>query len=153
MAKKVKKKTVKTKRYSKEERIIFLKKIGETNAAGLRENSTPQEKILYKYLKELGYKFEFQVPIVISTMKVPKLYILDFLLTTYNIFIECDGRQHNSKEGLKSDNLRSKRLATLGYIPLRFTNRQITTYTRNQIKQIIDHKIEMLKSRHSLDIK
>lgn len=142
MAKKVKKKTVKTKRYSKEERMIFLKKIGETNAAALRLSATPHEKILYQYLKELGYKFEFQVPIITKNLK---LYIVDFLLTTYNIFIECDGSQHNTKEGLKADNLRSKRLLAMGYRPLRFANRQIMTLTRNQIKEIIDTRISMLK--------
>ena len=130
--------------------MIFLKKIGETNAKSLRLTSTPEEKILYKYLKELGYKFEFQVPIIIP-LRVPKLYIVDFLLDTYKIFIECDGRQHNTKEGLASDNLRSRRLKTLGYQPLRFTNRQIKTFTRNQIKEVIENRINMLKEVKDLE--
>lgn len=146
MAKKKKKLTKKTQRYSKEERIIFLKKIGETNAKSLRELATPHEKILYKYLKELGYKFEFQVPIIIGTMKVPKLYIVDFLLTDYQLIIEADGLStHGTKEAIKADNYRSKKLKEVGYSVLRFWNKQISTYSRNQIKEIIDLRISMLK--------
>jgi len=146
MAKKVKKKTVKTKRYSKEEKIVFLKKIGKTNAEALRLSATPYELIIQQHLKDLGYKFEFQVPIIITSMKCPKLYILDFLLPKYNIFIECDGKHHSTKNGLKSDNLRSKRLLSMGYHPLRFTNRQIATFTKNQINDCIQNKIAMLNS-------
>ena len=102
-------------------------------------DSTGWEKILYKILKDLHYNFKFQVPIVVPVGKSYKLYILDFLLTDYNIFIEADGKStHGSKEQIKKDNLRSKHLLKLGLHPLRFSNKQISAFSSKQINEIIN---------------
>ena len=140
MAKKRRKKSLKGETNS-ESRVKFLTGIGKKHAKSLREKATDHEKILYKHLKELGYKFEFQVPIITNKQH---LYIVDFLLITYNIFLECDGGQHYTKEGLRADNLRSKRLRKEGYEPLRFANKQIVMFTKEQVDSIIKQKIQSL---------
>jgi very-short-patch-repair endonuclease len=54
----------------------------------LRNNSTPQEIILWKYLRDynLGYKFRRQHSI--------GQYIVDFCCPKQNLIIEIDGSQH-----------------------------------------------------------
>jgi very-short-patch-repair endonuclease len=129
----------KTKSDLKEEYLLTL---GKKLAVDLREKATPTEKIVYKWLKELKYNFQFQKPIVCNKKK---LYILDFYLVDYQVFIELDGRQHYTQEGLKSDNLRSKRLKKQGLHPLRFPNSQIFNLTKEKFNEIILFKIQMLK--------
>lgn len=119
----------------------FLLAKGKEFAKQLKTKATPHEKQFYKILKDLHYKFQFQVPIITNKKH---LYILDFLLTEYNIFIELDGSQHNTKAGLKKDNLRTKRLRKEGYEPIRFANKQVVTFTKDQIDTIIKTKIKLL---------
>lgn len=108
-----------------------------------RINANEYEKKLYKILKDLGYKFKFQAPLIYKTHG----YIVDYLLSDYPIFIEADGKKwHSSPEQIKKDNLRTRRIRTLGYYPIRLTNRQITTYTPKDINDIIQFKIQMLKN-------
>lgn len=101
-------------------------------------------------MDQLGIKYEFQVPIV-TLKSALKLYILDFLLIDFNIFCELDGKQHNTSEGKKYDLIRTRKLKKEGYEPLRFSNRQIHTFTLEQINKCINLKIDMLKLRNSLD--
>jgi very-short-patch-repair endonuclease len=144
----------KTKRKNKkdpEELKQFLLKQGEIFSQQLTLNATEWEKILINTLNTLGYNYKFQVPIVVPITKSYKLYILDFLLTDYNIFIEADGKAcHTSKEQIKSDNLRTKRLSKLGYVPLRLTNKQIQTFTNKQIDEILKIRINMLSNVNKL---
>ena len=143
MAKKQRKKTLKGK--TKGEILYeYLVKKGEEFSKHLRENSTIWEKSLYRTLKDLHYKFEFQVPVIVPVGKSFRLYIVDFLLTDFNIFIEADGKFHHTKENQKKDNLRTKHLSKIGYIPLRLTNSQISVYTKEQINDIIQTKLKML---------
>ena len=150
MAKKPNKKSVKNKK-DPEKLKEFLIKQGDIFAAQLKEKATGWEKILYKILKDLHYNFKFQVPIVVPVGKSYKLYILDFLLTDYNIFIEADGKStHGSKEQIKKDNLRSKHLLKLGLHPLRFSNKQISAFSSKQINEIIKVRLEMLSNVNKL---
>lgn len=143
MAKKQRKKSLKGK--TKGEVLYeYLVKKGQEFSKHLREHSTPWEKSLYKTLKDLHYKFEFQVPVIVPVGKSFRLYIVDFLLTDFNIFIEADGKFHHTKENQKKDNLRTKHLSKIGYIPLRLTNSQISVYTKEQINDIIQTKLKML---------
>lgn len=107
-----------------------------------RNNLTKWENILAKHLRDLGYRFKLQVPIIHKTNG----YILDFLLTDFPIFIEADGRQHNLPLQRKKDARRTRHLKKEGLEPLRFTNSQISTFSKETIDVVIKAKIEMLKS-------
>lgn len=141
MAKKQRKKTLKGK--TKGEVLYeYLVKKGQEFSRHLREHSTTWEKSLYKTLKDLHYKFEFQVPVICNKKK---LYIADFLLLDYSLIIEVDGVScHSSKEDQKADNLRTKRLKKEGYNVIRLWNSQVSRFTKEQIKQIIETKIALL---------
>ena len=116
---------------------------GKEFSKDLRSKSTIYEKTLYRVLKDLHYNFEFQVPIICGKKH---LYIVDFLLTDFNIFIEADGvSTHGTKEAIKKDNRRTKLLKKEGYYPIRFWNKQISVYTKETINQIIQQKINLLK--------
>ena len=120
----------------------FLLAQGELFSKQLIKNATEYEKILMKQLIDLKYNFQFQVPIVVPVGKSYKLYILDFLLTDYNIFIEADGKAwHSSKEQIKKDNLRTKHLQKQGLHPLRLSNKQIMVFNKNQLAEILKQKL------------
>lgn len=139
MAKKRKKKAAgKTKSQQTYEWLVAK---GKEFSKDLRNKATEHEKLFYKILKDLHYKFEFQVPVIANKKH---LYILDFLLVDYQIFIELDGSQHFTPEGKKKDNLRTKRLRKEGYEPLRFANKQVTTFSKENIDQIIKTKISLI---------
>lgn len=138
----------KTKKKNPEETINFLEEKGKEYSQKLIKNATKWELLFKDILKQLGYKFKFQVPVIVNKLKKPQLYILDFLLTDYQVFIELDGAQHFTKEGLKKDNQRTKKLRKEGYEPLRFPNKQVETFTTEQINTIIKSKISLLKFRN-----
>jgi len=107
-----------------------------------REHLGKWELILKKHLQDLGYKFKCQVPII---AKFKHGYIVDFLLTDYNLYIEADGKQwHSTAQQKKLDNQRTKRLMKEGYFPLRFWNSQISVFTKEQIDQVIKTKINLI---------
>lgn len=135
------KRTKRTKR-NKQEVVKFLQEKGDQFSKELKNKATIWELRFIDILNELGYNFKFQVPVICSNKY---LYILDFVLTDFNIFIELDGYQHFTKQGMKKDNLRTKRLKKIGYQPLRFPNKQIETFTTEQIKSIIETKINLIK--------
>jgi very-short-patch-repair endonuclease len=90
-------------------------------ARHLRKSSTPQERLLWRYLRNRqfeGWKFRRQHPI--------ERYILDFYCPKARLAIELDGGGHNfsSKESL--DQERTKFLESKGIAVLRFWNPQIT---------------------------
>jgi leucyl-tRNA synthetase len=95
----------------------------------LRNNPTPEENTLWQRLKNnrLGYKFRRQHSI--------GNFIADFYCPVKKLIIEIDGEQHlNSKE---KDNERSNYLESLGFIIIRFWNKEINS----EINIVID-KIE-----------
>lgn len=115
----------------------FLKEKSKENIAKMGK----WELIMFHHLKDLHYKFECQVPVIVKNQG----FILDFFLPDSKIFIEIDSRQfHSSKSQIASDNKRTKLLKTLGYTPLRFTNRQITLMSKETIHQIIQSRINQI---------
>lgn len=137
------------KKINKKEKAEQLKEFlivqGEIFSKQLIRDATEYEKILMRQLIDLDYNFQFQVPIVVPVGKSYKLYILDFLLTDYNIFIEADGKAwHSSKEQIKKDNLRTKHLQKQGLHPLRLSNKQIMVFNKNQIAAILKQKILLI---------
>ncbi len=128
----------KTKKQLRGEKELFLIQKGQEYAKNLKLNATTWEKKFICILNRLGFKFEFQVP---KIYKQNYLYIVDFILPEYNIFIELDGQQHYKKESIKYDNKRTSHLQKLGLHPLRFSNKQIDSLTDKDINNIIIAKM------------
>ena len=132
----------KTKKQQIQDKTVFLQDLGLQYAKDLNKNRTKWEIILYNILKEAGYNFDFQRPVVVNKLKSPQLFILDFVLIPFNLVIEVDGKStHGTKAQIKSDNRRTKLLRAEGYEILRFWNSQLTNYTKNQILDIIAKRI------------
>ena len=132
----------KTKKQQIQDKILFLENLGLQYAKDLNKNKTKWEIILYNILKETGYNFDFQRPVVVNKLKSPQLFILDFVLIPFNLVIEVDGKStHGTKTQIKSDNRRTKLLRAEGYEILRFWNNQLSNYTKNQILDIITKRI------------
>ena len=132
----------KTKKQQIQDKIVFLQDLGLQYAKDLNKNKTKWEIILYNILKEAGYNFDFQRPVVVNKLKSPQLFILDFVLIPFNLILEVDGKStHGTKAQIKSDNRRTKLLRAEGYEILRFWNRQLDNYTKNQILDIISKRI------------
>ena len=88
----------------------------------LRNNMTDAEQMLWQRLRRkqiLGLQFYRQKPIL--------NFIVDFYCPAANLFIECDGSQHYTIDGLAADRARDQALGQLGLNVLRFDNRQILT--------------------------
>lgn len=134
----------KTKKERISEKVVFLENLGRQYAKKHKNSPTKWESLFFKYLSDLHYPFKTQIPVIVNKTKSPQLYILDFVLTEHNLIIEIDGKQHFTKENLKKDNRRTKLLKQQGYSMLRFSNRQVSTFTKEQIKDIIESKISML---------
>jgi len=85
----------------------------------LRNNSTPQEILLWLQLNNsnLGFKFRRQHSI--------GGYIADFYCPSKKLIIEIDGSQHFTN--IEYDEIRSKYFNGLGIKVLRFTNGEINT--------------------------
>ena len=96
----------------------------------LRNNSTPEEILLWLRLKnsQTGFKFRRQHSI--------GGYILDFYCPLKKLAIEIDGPQHFKKENKEYDKVRSDYLAGLNIKVLRFTNSQISSETEKVMGKI-----------------
>lgn len=141
----------KTKKPSKsDEREAFLIKVGNSNAKRLRANATKWERIIYRYLKELGIHFKFQDPIVI---RKKYLYIMDFFIPDTNICIEIDSKQHHtSKEDVKKDRIRTRRLKSEGIFVIRLWNSHVSVMERDTLKKILEIPNPLKTVKNSSDI-
>lgn len=102
----------------------------------LRNNSTPQEILLWSRLKgkQLGFKFRRQHGI--------GHYITDFCCPERRIIIELDGSQHAGKHEQMYDEKRSEYLHMLGYTVLRFWDNEVTANIDGvllRIEQVCGH--------------
>lgn len=99
----------------------------------LRNNSTPQEILLWLKLKnsQLGFKFRRQHSI--------GGYIADFYCPTKKLVIEIDGSQHFVNQ--EYDENRSKYLEGLGIKVIRFWNNEINV----NIDAVVDKIMSELK--------
>ena len=87
-------------------------------ARELRNNSTLSEILLWQHLKSKqmkGYDFHRQKPI--------DNYIVDFFCYKLKLIIEIDGDSHD--ENMGRDKTRQKRLESLGFHVLRFSDRDV----------------------------
>jgi len=125
--------------FKEEKRLLQL---GRKFSKELKEKATRWELIVKQFLEELGYDFTFQY----YTVAVDKLFILDFYFPEYKLGLEIDGKStHGSKEQIKADNERTKKLKKLGISIIRLWNSQVDRFTKDQINDIIQTKLKMLK--------
>jgi len=96
----------------------------------LRNDTTPQERILWKYLKgdQRGCKFRRQFGI--------GDYIIDFFCAEKKLAIEIDGSQHFEESATHYDAERSRFLESRGCTVLRFSNDQINTNVEGVVMRI-----------------
>ena len=98
----------------------------------LRKNMTSQERKLWSIIRNrqfFGYRFRRQFPI--------GHYIVDFVSREKKIIIEIDGGQHNERQNIEYDKIRTGYLKSEGYRVIRFWN--------NEIDNNIDGVYEKLK--------
>ena len=101
-------------------------------ARNLRKNSTKQELILWKLLRNHGInnlKFKRQYPI--------GNYIVDFVCKEKWLIIELDGGQHNEPNNISYDEERTEYLNNRGYRVLRFWNTDIDKNLKGVYEMIL----------------
>lgn len=103
-------------------------KILKQRRKDLRNNATPEEIILWKFLrrKGLGYKFRRQHSI--------NSYIVDFCCPEKKIIIELDGSHHSKNK--EYDFERTRYLTTLGYVVLRFWNNEVNVNIEKVLRKV-----------------
>jgi RecG-like helicase/very-short-patch-repair endonuclease len=104
----------------------------KTLSRNLRENSTLQEGLMWRILKnsQTGYKFRRQ-------FNIDNKYIADFICLEKRLIVEIDGSQHVDS---KSDKERTSYLERQGLQELRFWNNDII----NNIEGVYDSIIDVL---------
>ncbi len=107
-------------------------------AKKLRKDMTFSEVLLWNELKQnqLGYRFSRQIPI--------DEYIVDFYCKDLTLAIEIDGESHYHDDQPVKDEIRQKRLESLGVQFLRFDDIDVKRNINWVLEQIIywiaDHK-------------
>jgi len=100
-------------------------------AKALRQNMTFSEVLLWNELKQkkmLEYDFDRQRPI--------DNYIVDFYCKDLMLAIEVDGISHDFEEVRDNDEIRQKRLESLGVNFLRFDDREVKRDMANVLRTI-----------------
>jgi len=96
-------------------------------ARKLRKNMTPEEKRLWRYLKNrslAGFKFLRQHPIIYESINGKHYYyIADFYCAENRLIVELDGAIHNENKQYDLD--RDLKLRELGYKVIRFDNQEL----------------------------
>ena len=98
-------------------------------ARDLRKNATPAEVMLWRHLKGkqvMGFDFHRQSPI--------DDYIVDFYCPELRLAIEIDGDSHGLK--CEQDQLRQRRLESLGVRVQRFSERDVRGNTEGVLATI-----------------
>lgn len=98
----------------------------------LRNKATPQERILWMYLRQSKTGFKFRRQQSIGT------FIVDFYCKEKMLVIEIDGSQHDDYLKKEYDILRSEYLNSLGFTVLRFWNSEIDNNVEHVIGKISD---------------
>ena len=102
------------------------------NAQALRKNMTPEEKHLW-------YDFLKRLPVTVNRQKNIGDYIVDFYISSADIVIEIDGRQHILPEHREADKKRDNDMRMLGNVVLRYTNEDIHERFNAVCEDIMKH--------------
>ena len=108
-----------------------------SKARELRQNSTPQEIMLWTLLRNRqykNYKFRRQYPI--------GNYIVDFICREKRLIIELDGGQHNEPNNIEYDKERTEFLKSKGYKVIRFWNNEIDENIDEVVNKITEYLSE-----------
>jgi len=109
--------------------VAAFKKRNTSRAKSLRNEATPAERQLWKYLSKrqvCGYKFSRQMPV--------GPYYADFLCRELGLIIEIDGYSHETQQS--NDVRRTHDLVDHGYRVIRFTNDDVLSNVEGVIRQI-----------------
>ncbi|MBL8029983.1 MAG: endonuclease domain-containing protein [Candidatus Doudnabacteria bacterium] len=109
------------------------------NRRKLRKDEPLTEKVLWSKLRNrglLGFKFRRQYGI--------KNYIVDFCCSEVQLIIEIDGDSHYvDEQTVSKDRARQKDIEALGFIFLRFTNKDIVENLEG-VSEVISKKLKEL---------
>ena len=96
-----------------------------------RKNATLAEQVLWEELreKELGVRFLRQ--------HIIGDYIADFVALEVGLIIEVDGSYHSEPQQEEDDERRTRKLKTMGFDVIRFTNEEVLYDTNKVIEDII----------------
>jgi len=96
-----------------------------------RKNATLAEQVLWEELreKELGVRFLRQ--------HIIGDYIADFVALEVGLIIEEDGSYHSEPQQEEDDERRTRKLKTMGFDVIRFTNEDVLYNTNKVIDDII----------------
>ena len=96
-----------------------------------RKNATLAEQVLWEELreKELGVRFLRQ--------HIIGDYIADFVALEVGLIIEVDGSYHSEPQQEEDDKRRTRKLKTMGFDVIRFTNEDVLYNTNKVIDDII----------------
>lgn len=103
-----------------------------------RNNPTPEEKLLWKYLRKkqlAGYRFQRQYSI--------ETYILDFYCAKVKLGIELDGSHHSNEDIKQNDETRTLNLNSHEITIIRFWNSEINNDIYNVLDKIYKLLIKM----------
>ena len=95
-----------------------------------RRNQTEAEAVLWNVVKAKGLGVQILRQFIIDQ------YIVDFICRPSKLIIEVDGGYHSEPRQVEDDEMRTKRLQSLGFRIIRFTNEEILFHIEEVIKAI-----------------
>ncbi|WP_426668776.1 endonuclease domain-containing protein [Mucilaginibacter sp. McL0603] len=122
-------------------KIIPYNKNLKALARKLRKDMTFGEVLLWNELKDdqfWGFDFDRQ--------RCIDNYIVDFYCKDLMLAIEIDGMSHNYEEAFVKDEIRQRRLESLGVGFIRFTETEMKKDMQNVIRALESKIIEIVKS-------
>ena len=118
----------------KRKKLERLTQWGCRAAKRLRMNASHPERVLFRLLKDLHYKFEFQKPVIAKG----SLYILDFYFTELNLGLEVQSKAyHSTPAQIKKDSIKKRRLKKEGIPIIYLWAKQIEIITKENVEQIL----------------
>jgi very-short-patch-repair endonuclease len=116
-------------------------------AKRLREDMTLGEVLLWNELKDdQFYGFDFDRQRCIDN------YIVDFYCKELMLAIEVDGMTHNFEEVAANDDIRQRRLESLGVRFIRFTEWEVKRDMINVIRSIETMILALIKADNSIKL-
>lgn len=116
-------------------------------ARNLRKNMTYSEVLLWNELKlDKFWGFDFDRQRCIDN------YIVDFYCKELMLAIEIDGRYHESDDVFANDEVRQKRLESLGVRFIRFTESEVQRDMINVIRALEGEILVIIKSNPSFKL-
>lgn len=111
---------------------IHSKLILKQRRTELRNKMTPQEIILWSYLKNSGLGHKFQRQHSMGN------FIADFYCAKGKLIVEIDGSQHNDEGSKAYDKERTDYFESIGIRVLRFWNNEVNTNIKVILEKIKD---------------